>query len=101
VPRRSERFETPECGDVEKVERTRILEVLVSLKKPLRRKRAVSLLWWLDCVCCSRVLLGGGDGVHRPTAAPADTLAEEGSTTGALLEAFRQPERALSTAIIG
>ena len=41
VPRRSERTETPEAWlTVEKVERTRILEVLVSLKKPAPKEAA-------------------------------------------------------------
>jgi CBS domain containing-hemolysin-like protein len=41
VPRRAERFETPELWlTVEKVERTRILEVLVSLKKPAPKEAA-------------------------------------------------------------
>src|SRR2546427_7588962 len=39
VPRRAERAETPELSvTVEKVERTRIVEVLVSLKKPASRE---------------------------------------------------------------
>jgi len=41
VPRRAERAETPELSvTVEKVERTRIVEVLVSLKKPASREVA-------------------------------------------------------------
>ena len=41
VPRRAERTETPELQlTVEKVERTRILEVLVSLKKPAPKEAA-------------------------------------------------------------
>jgi len=41
VPRRAERMETPELRlTVEKVERTRILEVLVSLKKPTPKEAA-------------------------------------------------------------
>jgi magnesium and cobalt exporter, CNNM family len=41
VPRRSERTETPEAWlTVEKVERTRILEVLVSLKRPAPKEAA-------------------------------------------------------------
>ena len=41
VPRRAERAETPELRVVvEKVERTRIVEVLVSLKKPASREAA-------------------------------------------------------------
>ena len=41
VPRRSERTETPEAWlTVEKVERTRILEVIVSLKKPAPKEAA-------------------------------------------------------------
>jgi putative hemolysin len=41
VPRRTERAETPELSvTIEKVERTRIVEVLVSLKKPASREVA-------------------------------------------------------------
>ena len=41
VPRRAERTETPELAlTVEKVERTRIVEVLVSLKKPFSKEAA-------------------------------------------------------------
>jgi CBS domain containing-hemolysin-like protein len=41
VPRKAERAETPELVvTVEKVERTRVLEVLISLRKPVSREVA-------------------------------------------------------------
>jgi putative hemolysin len=41
VPRKAERTETPELTvTVEKVERTRVIEVLVALKKPIEREAA-------------------------------------------------------------
>jgi CBS domain containing-hemolysin-like protein len=41
VPRKAERLETPDFGlVVEKVERTRVVEVVISLRKPVPREVA-------------------------------------------------------------
>ena len=74
VPRKAERLETPDFTvTVEKVERTRVVEVLVTLRKPApgRGRRLMLAGAGPRLPGGHHVLLGRGDGLHRRQPAEA------------------------------
>ena len=96
VPHRGEKKET-EDGirvSVEKVERTRVVEVLVALPDVGGPPEADVIYVWLIGLCPARdrALLGGRDVVHRgQPAAPAPPGGGGHRTAARYLESFKQP----------